>query len=149
MLDRTELGNAAGAERGAYVLWDGNGNGFPELIVIATGSEVWVALEAAKQLQEEGIATRVVSMPCWELFEEQPVEYRDSVLPPDVEARLSVEAGVGLGWWKWVGQEGDVVSLERFGASAPGATVLEKLGFTPENVVTRAQALLRKRQRVG
>jgi transketolase len=71
------------------------------------------------------------------------------VLPPDVDARLSVEAGVGLGWWKWVGQEGDVVSLERFGASAPGATVLEKLGFTPENVVTRAQALMRKRQRVG
>ena len=116
---------------------------------MSTGSEVWVTLEAAKRLQEDGIATRVVSMPCWELFEEQPMEYRDSVLPPEVEARLSVEAGVGLGWWKWVGQEGDVVSLERFGASAPGATVLEKLGFTPESVVTRAQALLRKRQRVG
>jgi len=88
-------------------------------------------------------------MPCWELFEEQPVEYRDSVLLPEVETRLSVEAGVGLGWWKWVGHEGDVVSLERFGASAPGTTVLEKLGFTPENVVSRAHALMRKRQRVG
>jgi transketolase len=151
VLDRSELGDAAGVERGAYVLSDGNGNGngAPELLLIATGSEVWIALEAAKQLQEEGIATRVVSMPCWELFEKQPVEYRDSVLPPETEARLSVEAGVGLGWWKWVGQEGDVLSLERFGASAPGTTVLEKLGFTPENVVARAHALLRKRQRVG
>jgi transketolase len=119
------------------------------LLLLATGSEVWIALEAAKRLQDEGISTRVVSMPCWELFEKQPVEYRDSVLPPETEARLSVEAGVGLGWWKWVGQEGDVLSLERFGASAPGTTVLEKLGFTPENVIARAQALMRKRQRVG
>ena len=151
VLDRTDLGDASGVERGAYVLWDGNGNGngTPDLIVIATGSEVWIALEAARRLQEEGVTTRVVSMPCWELFEEQPVEYRDSVLLPEVETRLSVEAGIGLGWWKWVGHEGDVLSLERFGASAPGTTVLEKLGFTPDNVVSRAQALLRKRQRVG
>jgi transketolase len=149
VLNRSELGDAAGVERGAYVLWDGNGNGAPELLLLATGSEVWIALEAAKRLQDEGISTRVVSMPCWELFEKQPVEYRDSVLPPETEARLSVEAGVGLGWWKWVGQEGDVLSLERFGASAPGTTVLEKLGFTPENVIARAQALMRKRQRVG
>src|SRR4029078_7179763 len=105
--------------------------------------------EAAKRLQEEGIATRVVSMPCWELFEEQPGEDRAPFVQPGAEARLSVEAGVGLGWWKWVGQQGDVISLERFGASAPGVTVLAKLGFTPENNGKRAQALLRKRQRVG
>jgi transketolase len=148
VLDRAELGDAAGVERGAYVLWEANGNGAPDLVIIATGSEVWIALEAAKQLHEEGVSARVVSMPCWELFEKQPVEYRDSVLPPEAEARLSVEAGAGLGWWKWVGLEGDVLSLERFGASAPGTTVLEKLGFTPENVIARAQALLRKRQRV-
>jgi transketolase len=89
-----------------------------------------------------------VSMPCWELFQAQPPEYRDEVLPPEVDSRLAVEAGVSLGWERWVGSVGDVVSIERFGASAPGATVLEKLGFTPDNVVVRAQALLERRPRV-
>jgi transketolase len=81
-------------------------------------------------------------MPCWELFEQQPEDYRDEILPPDVKARLSVEAGVKLGWAQWVGDEGDSISIERFGASAPGATVLENLGYTADNVVARAQALL-------
>jgi transketolase len=148
VLDTDEVADASGVERGAYVLWEANGNGEPDLILMATGSEVWITVEAAKTLTAEGVAARVVSMPCWELFEEQPADYRQAVLPPEVDARLSVEAGSGLGWWRWVGERGDVVSLERFGASAPGATVLEKLGFSAENVAGRARALLEKRQRV-
>ena len=83
-------------------------------------------------------------MPCWELFEEQPQEYRDEVLPPDVRARLSIEPGVRLGWERWIGDQGDALSLDRFGASAPGATVLEKLGFNVDNVIARATALLER-----
>ena len=139
----------AGAERGGYVLWEAEAvNGArPDLIMIATGSEVAPTLEAAKRLEDESLSARVVSLPCWELFEEQPVEYRDSVLPPEVDARIAVEAGVSLGWHKWVA-DGASVSIERFGASAPGTTVLEKFGFTPENIANRAQALLDRRQRV-
>ena len=131
-----------GVERGAYVLWEsGEANGLPDLILIATGSEVHVALEAAQRLDEQGVHGRVVSMPCWELFESQPSDYRDDVLPPEAKARLSVEAGVALGWKQWVGDEGDSISIEHFGASAPGALVLEKFGYTVDNVVARALAL--------
>jgi transketolase len=131
-----------GVERGAYVLWEsGEANGLPDLILIATGSEVHVALEAAQKLDEQGVHGRVVSMPCWELFESQPSDYRDDVLPPDAKARLSVEAGVALGWKQWVGDEGDSISIEHFGASAPGGLVLEKFGYTVDNVVARAVAL--------
>jgi transketolase len=87
------------------------------------------------------VPTRVVSMPCWELFEQQGSDYRDEVLPPDVKARLSIEAGIKLGWKQWVGDEGDSISIEHFGASAPGSTVLEKFGYTVDNVVARASAL--------
>ncbi|HZD88259.1 MAG TPA: transketolase [Gaiellaceae bacterium] len=133
---------ADGVTRGAYVLWESEeANGLPDLVLLATGSEVHVALEAGQRLAEEGTSTRVVSMPCWELFEAQPQDYRDEVLPPDAKARLSVEAGVAFGWRRWVGDEGDCVSLERFGASAPGTTVLENLGFTVDAVVDRALAL--------
>jgi transketolase len=125
-----------GVARGAYVVHDPDDD--PELILIATGSEVSVAVEAAGRLD---IPTRVVSMPCWELFEAQPSEYRDDVLPPDVKARISIEAGVALGWHKWVGDDGDSISIEHYGASAPGATVLEEFGFTADNVVARAVAL--------
>jgi transketolase len=125
-----------GVARGAYIVHDSDET--PELILIATGSEVSLAIEAAKQI---GVATRVVSMPCWELFEEQPSDYRDEVLPPDVKARLSIEAGVKLGWREWVGDEGDSISIEHYGASAPGNTVLEKFGYTVDNVVARALAL--------
>ncbi|HZR96317.1 MAG TPA: transketolase [Gaiellaceae bacterium] len=125
-----------GVGRGAYVLWETDDS--PELILLATGSEVHVALEAAQKLD---VSTRVVSMPCWELFELQGADYRDEVLPPDVKARLSVEAGVRFGWERWVGDEGDSISIEHFGASAPGTTVLEKYGYTVENVVARAAAL--------
>jgi transketolase len=126
-----------GVARGAYVVHDSEET--PELILIATGSEVSIAVEAAQQLD---VATRVVSMPCWELFEAQPADYRDEVLPPDVKARLSIEAGVKLGWKQWVGDAGDSISIEHYGASAPGTTVLEKFGYTTDNVVARAQALL-------
>jgi transketolase len=136
-----------GVARGAYVVWESDdANGLPDLILIATGSEVHVAVDAAKQLDEQGTHARVVSMPCWELFEAQPAEYRDEILPPDVKARVSIEAGVKLGWKEWVGDEGDSVSIEHFGASAPGNVVLEKFGFTADNVVARALAL---RERVG
>jgi transketolase len=128
--------------RGAYVLWESaDANGLPDVILIASGSEVSLALDAAKRLDEEGTTARAVSMPCWELFEAQPSTYRDEVLPPDAKARLSVEAGVALGWKQWVGDAGDSISIEHFGASAPGATVLEKFGYTVDNVVARALAL--------
>jgi transketolase len=144
-LDRDEVAPASGVERGAYVLWEApEANGEPDLILIATGSEVSVALEAARRLSENGTRGRVVSMPCWELFEAQSPEYRDEVLPPDVGARLAVEAGVALGWKQWVGDRGDSVSLDRYGASAPGATVLERLGYNVDNVVARATALLQR-----
>jgi transketolase len=131
-----------GVARGAYVVWEADGtNGQPDLILIATGSEVHVAVDAAKQLDEQGTHARVVSMPCWELFEAEPREYRDEVLPPEVKARLSVEAGIALGWKKWVGDEGDSISIEHFGASAPGEIVLKEFGYTADNVVARALAL--------
>jgi transketolase len=141
-LDRSEVAAASGLERGAYVLWDSQDA--PDLILIATGSEVSLALDVARKLAEDGTAVRVVSMPCWELFAEQPAEYRDEVLPPDVPARLSIEAGVALGWREWVGDRGDSISIERFGASAPGPTVLSELGFNVDNVAARATALLQR-----
>jgi transketolase len=138
-LEETQRDSVA---RGAYVLWESEeANGQPDLVLLATGSEVHVALDAAKQLDLQEVHARVVSMPCWELFEAQPSEYRDEVIPPDVRARLSVEAGVALGWQKWVGDEGDSISIEHFGASAPGGTVLEKFGYSVDNVVARSLAL--------
>jgi transketolase len=147
-IDRRRHAGAGGLHRGAYVLADADG-GPPELVLIATGSEVWVALEARERLQASGIATRVVSMPCWELFAEQDQGYRDQVLPPGVRARLAVEAAATFGWERWVGTDGEVVGVDRFGASAPGATVLEQLGFTPDNVAGRARELVRRLGRRG
>jgi transketolase len=141
-LDRSEVAPAAGLARGAYTLWE---SGPPDLILIATGTEVGLALDAGRRIAaENGTNVRVVSMPCWELFELQEADYRDEVLPPDVRARISVEPGVALGWHRWVGDHGDSIALERFGASAPGATVLERLGFNVDNVVGRAVALLER-----
>jgi transketolase len=135
------LGAASELERGGYVLWD---SGLPalELILIATGSEVAPTLDAARVLAAEGIAVRVVSMPCMELFEAQSPEYRESVIPSAIRARLAVEPGATMSWWKWVGSQGDVLGLDRFGASAPGTTVLKELGFTADNIAARARALL-------
>jgi transketolase len=142
-LDRAAgLGAASGLERGGYVLWDSPGSGAPRLILISTGSEVPLTLEAARRLADEETRVRVVSMPCIELFEVQSREYRDGVLPVQVGARLAVEPGSSMSWWKWVGSDGDVLGLDRFGASAPGAKVLEELGFSVENIVARARALL-------
>jgi transketolase len=141
-LDRAELASAAGLERGAYTLWE---SGSPDVILIATGAEVGLALEAGRKIaNENGTNVRVVSMPCWELFEEQTVDYREEVLPPEVRARLSIEPGVELGWKRWVGDRGDSIALDRFGASAPGTTVLERLGYNVDNVVARATALLER-----
>ncbi|MFL6264886.1 MAG: transketolase family protein, partial [Actinomycetes bacterium] len=140
-IDRTTHAGAEGLHRGAYVLADADG-GQPRLVLIATGSEVWVALEARDRLQADGIPTRVVSMPCWELFCDQDQSYRDQVLAPGVPARLAVEAATSFGWSRWVGEHGEVVSRDDFGASAPGSVVLEKFGFTPDNVADRARALL-------
>jgi transketolase len=125
------------------VLADAPG-GKPELILIASGSEVPIALEAYELMNREGTPVRVVSMPCWELFDQQPPSYRDQVLIPEVKARLAVEAGVPQGWHRYVGLEGDVIGLTRFGASAPGKVIMEKLGFTASHIVERARGLLKQ-----
>jgi transketolase len=139
VIDRNKFSKADGLRRGAYVLADSEA---PKLILMATGSEVSLVLDAWQKLQDEGVAARVVSMPCWELFEEQPQEYRDQVLSPAVTARLAVEAGVRQGWDRYVGPKGDVICLDRFGASAPGDVVLKNLGFNVDNVLERARRLL-------
>jgi transketolase len=141
VFDRTEVGPADGLERGGYVLWD-SAEATPELVLIATGSEVAPTLQAARDLAAEGTRVRVVSMPCMELFEAQSADYRAGVIPREVPARLAVEAGVSMSWWKWVGDHGDVLGIDRFGASAPGTTVLEKLGFTPASIAAKARSLL-------
>jgi transketolase len=132
---------ADGVARGAYVLSEPDG-GSPDAILVATGSEVALALEAARSLAGEGVTARVVSMPCWELFEAQTQEYRDSVLPPGATARVSIEAGVSFGWERWIGPAGAAISVERFGASAPGGMVFEQYGLTAGAVVERVRALL-------
>jgi transketolase len=154
VLDRSEVGAAEGLERGGYVLWDSASNGSaapdgsaggsdPGLVLIATGSEVAPTLDAGREIAAaQGTRVRVVSMPCMELFEAQSSDYRESVIPRNVSARLAVEAGATMSWWKWVGDRGDVVGIDRFGASAPGTTVLEKLGFTSESIAARARVLL-------
>jgi transketolase len=125
---------APGAERGGYVLADGT-----DAIIIATGSEVWVALAARDELARTNVSTRVVSMPCWELFAAQPQSYRDAVLPPAQHRRVSVEAGVTFGWREYIGDRGVAIGIDRYGASAPGEVVLEKLGITPAAVVEAVQ----------
>jgi transketolase len=146
VIDRKRFATADGLRRGAYVLADAEttdgGVTTPKLILMATGSEVSLTLEAREKLQGEGVPTRVVSMPCWALFEEQSQDYRDQVLLPSVGARLAVEAGVRQGWDRYVGPSGDVICLDRFGASAPGEVALKNLGFNTENVLNHARALL-------
>ena len=154
LIDRQKFSAAEGLRRGGYILAEATGAArdevstgsgsdrvTPQLILIATGSEVSLALEAREQLQGDGIPTRVVSMPCIELFEEQSSDYKNEVLPPSVTTRLAIEAGVRGGWDRYVGPKGDVVCLNRFGASAPGDIALKNLGFNVENVVQRARNL--------
>jgi transketolase len=140
-LDRSVYTPADGLRRGAYVLAD-LGQGKPQVILMASGSEVGLIVGAGQRLTEQGLAVRLVSFPSWELFLEQDAAYQDSVLLPDVTARVAVEAGVSLGWHRWVGTGGRILAINRYGASAPAATVFEKLGFTVENVVKMATELL-------
>jgi transketolase len=139
VIDRKKYGKADGLRRGGYVLADADS---ARLILIGTGSEVSLVLEAHEKLLAENIPTRVVSLPCWELFEQQSQEYRDEVLPSSITARLAVEAGVRQGWERYTGSNGDVICLDRFGASAPGDIALRELGFNVENVLKHARALV-------
>jgi transketolase len=139
-LDRTKFASADGVRKGAYVLNPDVTN--PEMILLATGSELSLIVAASDALAKKGARVRLVSMPCWELFGEQPDAYRESVLPAGVNRRLAVESGVSLGWHRWVGDGGDLVTLERFGASAPASRLMKEFGFTTENVVARAEKLL-------
>lgn len=146
VIDRKKFADAKGLHKGAYVLAeaeDKKGNSVePKLILIATGSEVGLAMEAREKLNASGTPTRVVSMPCWEFFDEQSAKYKESVLPANIKARLAIEAGVSLGWAKYVGLEGDTLTVDKFGASAPAEDVFRDYGFTVENVIKKAKKLI-------
>ncbi len=142
-LDRTKYASAAGLQRGGYVLADAP-DGKPEVILIGTGSEVSLCVAAYEKLSAEGIKARVVSLPCWQLFDAQPAEYRDAVLPPDVTRRVAVELGVKQGWEKYIGPCGQFIGMCGFGASAPVGVLLKHFGFTVENVVAAAKKLCGK-----
>jgi transketolase len=143
VLDRAVFQPAIGLRRGGYLLWESQ-RGEQGAIIIGTGSEVEIALEAGRRLAAEGLPVRVVSLPSWELFDRQPQEYRDEVLPPTVRARVSVEAGVRLGWEHYVGLEGEIVGMGHFGASAPYKVIYEKFGITADAVAAAARRLLGK-----
>jgi transketolase len=136
--DRSVLGPASGVAKGAYVLAEAP-SGEPDVLLLATGSEVGLAMDARDELAGEGIGARVVSMPCWELFDRQPASYRDAVLPPSVRARVAVEQASTLGWDRYVGDGGAVVGMHTFGASAPLKELLTKFGFTPDKVAEVAR----------
>jgi transketolase len=138
-IDRSKYASASNLKKGAYVLSDSDK---PQLLLIATGSEVYLALEAKEVLEGKGVKTRVVSMPSWELFEEQSREYRDSVIPPDIKARVAIEAGSTFGWGRWVGDSGRVIGIDRFGASAPGKIAMQTLGITSDNIVKTSLKIL-------
>jgi len=142
VLDRLRYGLAEGVANGAYILSDSDSR--PEIILIASGSEVHIALKAADSLVAKGIQVRVVNMPSWELFEKKSQEYKDKVLLPDVKKRIAVEAGIPMGWEKYVGSSGTIIGITGFGVSAPGGLVMERFGFTPENIVNKAMELLGK-----
>jgi transketolase len=142
-LDRSKYASASGVEKGAYVLADAD-DGKPDVLLLATGSEVWLCVNAYEQLKAEGIKARVVSMPSWELFEKQDQEYRDSVIPPIVTARISVEQASTLGWARYVGPTGHTIGMKTFGASAPLKELQKKFGFTPDKVVAAVKEQLAK-----
>jgi transketolase len=145
-LDRSKYAPAKNLEKGAYILRDAEGK--PEIILIGTGSELQLVIEAQELLIKEGIKARVVNMPSWELFEKQSKAYKESVFPPAVRTRLAVEAGVSFGWYKYVTADGDVIGIDRFGESAPGDEVMKYFGFTVQNVYQRAKELLKKKKLV-
>jgi transketolase len=140
-LDRTRYAPASGVAKGGYILADSAG-GKPEILFLATGSEVGLAIAVYEKLSAEGVRARVVSMPSWELFEAQPRQYRDTVLPPDVTARISVEQGSTLGWAFYHGSGGRAVGMKTFGASAPLKELQRKFGFTPDSLFEAARELL-------
>ena len=142
-LDRTQYASAAGVAQGAYVLADCEG-GSPEVLLLATGSEVALCITAYEQLKNDGVHARVVSMPSWELFERQDAAYQESVLPDAVQARVSIEAGSGLGWERYVGRHGAILAMHSFGTSAPGKDVMAHFGFDTAHVVGAAQEQLRR-----
>jgi transketolase len=140
-LDRNEFSSANGLHRGAYILRDALDQK-PDIILLASGSEVQIALDAAKELEDKGISARVVSMPSWELFESQPEEYQQQVIPPEIEARVAIEAGVTQGWHRYVGNKGEVVGINHFGASAPSKVLYEQFGITVDRTVEKALQVL-------
>jgi transketolase len=146
VIDRKKHADAKGLHKGAYVLAEAEDKqgkaASPKLILIATGSEVGLAMQAHEQLNAQNVPTRVVSMPCWEFFDEQTPKYKESVLPKNVPARMAIEAGVSLGWEKYIGLEGDTVTVDKFGTSAPADDVFKEYGFTVENIVKKAKKLL-------
>jgi len=144
-LDRTRYAPASGVAKGGYILADAPG-GKPEILFLATGSEVALAIEAYETLTAEGVRARLVSMPSWELFEQQPQRYRDSVIPPEVTARISLEQGSTMGWAFYHGSSGRAIGMKTFGASAPLKELQKKFGFTSENVLVTARELLSGRQ---
>ena len=129
-------------DRGAYIL--SNCKGRAQVLLIATGAEVHITLEAQKMLAKKGVAARVINMPSWEIFEEQSVDIKKRILPPSVKNRIAVEAGIPMGWERYVGSKGKVIGIDGFGASAPGGTVLKKYGFTAEKIVAAALEMLKK-----
>jgi transketolase len=142
-LDRTKFGPVAGVQKGGYVLSEAAG-GAPQAILIATGSEVSLALGAQEKLAAQGVRARVVSLPCWEAFAAQDRAYQDSVIPRDVPVRVSVEAGTTFGWTKWTGDKGATIGIDRYGASAPAGILFKEFGFTVDNVVKTTLGLLGK-----
>ena len=143
ILDSEKLKIYDGVSHGAYIVEQGGES--PDLLIVATGAEVWLALKSAAALKAAGITARVVSMPSWKIFEEQSAEYKASIFH-DHLPKLSIEAGATLGWWKYVGRHGDVLGLDRFGASSPGPIAMEKLGFNVDNVVAKAKSLVESPQ---
>lgn len=144
-LDREFYAPAGSLHQGAYILKEADGSN-PEAIFIATGSEVHVALNAARILEEDGVKTRVVSMPSWEVFEQQPIEYREQILPPEVKVRVAIEAGISQGWDRYVGQNGEVIGIDHFGASAPSNVLFEKFGLTPERAVETVKGIMNRKE---
>jgi transketolase len=140
--DRKKYASAAGVARGAYVMADAAAGRSPEIILIASGSEVSLAVDAHESLSREGIRSRIVSMPSWDIFERQPQSYRESVLPPQVPARIAIEQGSTIGWERYVGAAGKVIGMKTFGASAPLKELQRKFGFEPARIVVTAKELL-------
>ena len=142
VIDRKKHASAAGLSKGGYILSDSKGT--PDIILLSSGAEVHLILAAAEILRKSGTNVRVVNMACFELFESQPAAYKNRVLPPEVEKRVAVEAGATLSWYRYVGIKGEVIGIDRFGASAPAKVLFEKFGFSIDNIVNQSKKLLKK-----